>query len=298
MRTTRRATLVAAVGLATLSGCGILQGSGTGERNDDPDQSAGTGTSPSTEPETGDTATETTSTPEETPSDGSDVTTGVTLDHAVDVLVYEHDGAFRAVSNDEIIASHPDDLGRVINDAQSELSEGYILVATDGSSSTEISHGDDITIGSIDRRTKLVPAEDTDGSFKMYLASNGLDDGRFESVCVDMENRSGPAVQSGGFTDVDFDDLLVRNTGGYEGHGLALVGGRQADVRDCRFTGISGDALRVADSSDVSVRNWSRSVRSTGSTPATRRDSSFTAFGRGSPSSTASRCTTTPKTGK
>jgi len=194
MRTTRRATLVAAVGLATLSGCGILQGSGTGERNDDPDQSAGTGTSPSTEPETGDTATETTSTPEETPSDGSDVTTGVTLDHAVDVLVYEHDGAFRAVSNDEIIASHPDDLGRVINDAQSELSEGYILVATDGPSSTEISHGDDITIGSIDRRTKLVPAEDTDGSFKMYLASNGLDDGRFESVCVDMENRTGRSV--------------------------------------------------------------------------------------------------------
>jgi hypothetical protein len=132
----------------------------------------------------------------------------------------------------------------------------------------------------------------------MYLASNGLDDGRFESVCVDMENRSGPAVQSEGFTDVDFDDLLVRNTGGYEGHGLALVGGRQADVRDCRFTGISGDALRVADSSDVSVRNWSRSVRSTGSKPATRRDSSFAAFGRGSPSSTASRCTTTPKTGK
>lgn len=252
MRTTRRNALLTTVGLASLSGCEVLEGSNAAERRE-PDPPTATDTSPSTEP-----STESAVSGETTPGDETetpDGRVGVTLDRAVDALVSEHGGEFRAVSNGEVIASHPDDLGRVIDDAQRELSGGYVLVAASGPSSTEIGHGDDVTIGSLDRRTKLVPAEEAGDSFETHLASNEPDDSRLESLCIDMENRGGPAVRSEGFTSADFDDLVVRNTAGFGGHGLALVGGRSADVRDCRFTGIGDNALRVVDSSDVSVRD-------------------------------------------
>ncbi len=220
------------LGLAGLSGCGAL------DISDTPAQDS-TGRPTRDQTLTG------------TP-DPTDSSTRNTSHQSPDIIVYDRQGEYHIVDGEQVTSSQSSDLGHVINEAQAMISEGSILIAADGQSRTEIVHSDSIVIGGIEGRTTLTPTEDIDRSFDMYHTPNGPDGSRFESFQIDLEDRGRTAIRSAGFSDIAFDRVRIHNT---VKHGLTLSEGRTAEVRNCRFREIGDDAIRIDNTSDVTIDN-------------------------------------------
>lgn len=222
MRSTRRGAL--AIAAATLTGC-----TGRVDRPSETDDADGSGE-----------------------DDGSTALEDPLVERVVNLYVYDTDEGVVATEETGRTASRTDDLGRAVNDAQSPVARGNVVLATGGRSETPIAVDDGIELCGVESRPTLTPDENVEHPFDLVSTADGPSGGRVETLELAMERRGRSAARCTGFADLTFVDLLVTST---VDHGLHLDGGRGVEVRDCRFEDVGDDAIRIEDSSQLLVED-------------------------------------------